>query len=85
MQNLLAGDPIAKQIEDLKLDILIYEVDRGSDAQFTTVKHACFRGEHRLLWEYALMGARDHLNAPAKREEMIAELETELLADRNLA
>lgn len=64
MQNLLAGDPIAKQIEDLKLGMLIYEVDRGRDAQFTTVKHACFRGE---------------------LEDMIAEFQTELLTDRNLA
>jgi len=81
--NLLAGDPIEEQIIGLKLGMLVY--DNDSDAQFSTMKHAYFRGEHRLLWEYSLSNARNHPNAPPELETLIDELEDALLIQRNLA
>ncbi|MGB0902475.1 TraB/GumN family protein [Halocynthiibacter sp.] len=81
--NLLAGDPIEQQIEDLKLGMLVY--DSNADAQYTTMKHAYFRGEHRLIWEYSMAGARNHPNAPPELDDMLAAFETDLLTNRNLA
>lgn len=79
--NMLAGDPIDKQVHDLKLALSIDGF--GQDLTTTSVE-MYFRGEHQLIWAFTSLRALQM--AGAHRDEvadLLDEMASELMDERN--
>ncbi len=78
LMNLLAGDPVEKQLEGLRLWLAMKE---SGDAEMTTLVERYFQGKAREVLEYSRLTLEDK-NVPV---EMFDEMIQAILEDRNVA